>query len=534
MTSLDDNLPRTVGIGSFLSWGLVWLLIAILGAGLYFRDGIEALLLAWQTPEYSHGPIIPVLSAWMWLKELKAVPARPGPKSDRWPGMVLIVTALAFGALGTLANIGDIAAYGIILWIGGVILISFGWQDGRKFWPPVLHLVYMLPLPATIYYKVTTHLQFISSELGAWFLRQMSVPVYLDGNIIDLGITKLHVAEACSGLRYMFPIMSFSYVFAVLYRGPKWHKAVLLISAVPIAIVMNSLRIAMAGFIVQYYGLDWVEGFTHFFEGWVIFLSCILILFALAWLMLRLHPERMSLSEALDLDFSRVGEQFLRLRFMRPSVPLITAALIGLAALAGLMSLPDRGEQIPDREPFAVFPRTLGAWSQQGPHERLSASVEATLAADDYLQISLARRDSPFPVGLFIAWYQDQSKNGVHSPEVCLPGAGWEIAWIERIDIAPEIGADRAFHINRAIIQKGETRMMVYYWFQQKDRRIALDYAAKFWLMVDGVRTGRTDGALVRLTTLIGPEETDAAAAQRLSDALREVQYPLPRFVPEG
>ena len=80
----------------------------------------------------------------------------------------------------------------------------------------------------------------ISSELGVWFLRLLSVPVFLEGNIIDLGLYKLQVAEACSGLRYLFPIMSFSYVFCMLYSGPRWHKAVLLLSAVPLTVLMNS------------------------------------------------------------------------------------------------------------------------------------------------------------------------------------------------------------------------------------------------------------------------------------------------------
>jgi EpsI family protein len=94
-------------------------------------------------------------------------------------------------------------------------------------------------------------------------------------------------------------------------------------------------------------------------------------------------------------------------------------------------------------------------------------------------------------VGLFMAWYEDQSQGGVHSPEICLPGSGWEIAWLERTDIAAEMGTETPFNINRAIIQHGETRMMVYYWFQQGERRIAWDFAAKFYLMVDGIRPDR-------------------------------------------
>lgn len=76
--------------------------------------------------------------------------------------------------------------------------------------------------------------------------------------------------------------------------------------------------------------------------------------------------------------------------------------------------------------------------------------------------------------------------------------------------------------------------MMVYYWFEQKGRRIAWDFAAKFWLMVDGIRTGRTDGALVRLTTRIMPNETDAAAEDRLRAMMDPLMEPLPKFIPSG
>jgi EpsI family protein len=128
----------------------------------------------------------------------------------------------------------------------------------------------------------------------------------------------------------------------------------------------------------------------------------------------------------------------------------------------------------------------LGAWEQAGPPERLEDSIAAGLGADDYHSVILPRPQEP-NVGLFMAWYEDQSQGGVHSPEICLPGSGWEIAWLERTDIAADMGTDTPFNINRAIIQHGETRMMVYYWFQQGERRIAWDFAAKFYLMVDGI-----------------------------------------------
>ena len=529
--SLFSNTTRS--LGTINTRGLFWLLVATIAAGFFFSNGLRALWVAWQLPEYSHGPLIPVLSALLFLRHMKEIPIDPGPKKNRWPGLVLVVFSLIFGGLGILAGIDDIVAYALILWVGGMFLISWGWSIGWRFWPGVVHLALMLPLPGVIYYKTTTYLQFVSSELGVWFLKILSVPVFLDGNIIDLGVTRLHVAEACSGLRYMFPILSFSYIFAALYQGPGWHRVLLLVSAAPIAILMNSIRIAVAGIIVQQYGNDWLEGFTHFFEGWVIFLACILMLFGLARLLLLIHPQRPTLTEALDLNTDNIMPQLSRLQYVRPSKAMIGAALAAVLALGGMTAMPERGGIAPERDQFALFPRSFGEWQQDGPRIILTEGVARNLGADDYHQITLTSPDAAAPVGLFMAWYDDQTKGGVHSPEICLPGGGWEIAWLERTDVTAQMGSATPFSLNRAIIQQGDVRMMVYYWFQQRERRIASDFAAKFWLMVDGIKSGRTDGALIRLTTLIAPGEIDALAEARLRDVLEGILPILPQFIPE-
>ena len=148
-------------------------------------------------------------------------------------------------------------------------------------------------------------------------------------------------------------------------------------------------------------------------------------------------------------------------------------------------------------------------------------------------QVQLSNPEAAAPVGFFAAWYDDQSDGGTHSPEVCLPGAGWEIAWLERVDIAPELGLDAPFQLNRAVIQKGQVRMIGYYWFEQQGRHIAWDFAAKFWLFWNGITEGRTDGAMVRLLTPIGPDESDQDAEKRLQSVFLETIDVLPRFMPE-
>ena len=203
-----------------------------------------------------------------------------------------------------------------------------------------------------------------------------------------------------------------------------------------------------------------------------------------------------------------------------------------MVSAVGLFQVtPERDRTLPARTPFAAMAQEIGDW-QRSVHLPFDRATEITLAADDYYNVNLTNGSDQPPVGLFMAWYADQSADGVHSPEICLPGAGWEIAWLERTDIGAQIDVGRDFNINRAIIQKGETRMLVYYWFEQKGRKVAWDFAAKMWLIVDGVQTGRTDGGIVRLTTLIAREETDAQAESRLMDVLVALQDDVPRFIP--
>ena len=512
-------------------FGMFCLVIAVLAATLFFWAGIDELLEAWQLPEYSHGPLIPILSGLLFLRQLKTFPVNDGPVHDRFPGVIILVVAVLLGAGGRLIGIDDIVAYALILWVGAMLLISFGWATGKHFWPPVVHLVFMLPLPGALYYAVSTYLQGVSSELGVYFVQMLGIPVYLEGNIIDLGVYKLHVAEACSGLRYLFPILSFSYIFAVLYQGPILHKALLLISAAPITVFMNSVRIAIAGWIVNNYGMEHVEGFSHFFQGWVIFISCVLILFVFAWLLVKLRRDRIGLIQALDLETEGLGTQAKRIGLVRPSVALIFAAVLVGGLAAGWQALPKREAAVVERDPLVLFPPKVGDWAATA-HGALDPAIENALNADDYLSATLAQAGMAQNVELFIAWYRDQSTGGVHSPEVCLPGAGWEIAKLEQIEVAANGRPDAPFSLNRAIIQKGVSRMLVYYWYEQQGERTASMYAAKMHLMMGKLRDGRDDSAIVRLITPIGEDESAQDAEARLQDSMQALLDKLPRFVP--
>lgn len=509
--------------------GPFWFLLALLAAALVFAEGLLSLGEAWATPEYSHGPIIPLLSFWLFLREMRFVPPTAAPITDRRPGLLALLFALLVGVLGNLVRIPDIVTYGFILWIGGMILIAFGARRGIFFWPSVLHLVFMLPLPNFLYWQLSIKLQLISSEIGVAVIALLGIPVYLDGNVIDLGSYQLQVAEACSGLRYLFPIMSFSYITALLYRGPFWHRALIFLAAAPITVAMNAFRIGVIGILVESYGIGQAEGFLHVFEGWVIFLACVGLLLLLATILQRLSPEPRPLHEALDLDFSGLHHQIARFGRIAPSAALIAAALAASGVALALHLAPARGEAQVRREPLVLFPRQVAGWA--GQSQLLAPEIEAVLQAEDYHAAQYADAAEAAPVDLFVAWYRSQTDgSGIHSPQICLPAGGWEVSGWRQALVRPPGRAP--FAVNRAEIRKGLERQLVYYWFEGRGRRLTGEYAAKFWALWDSVAAERSDGALVRLVTPIGPGESEAEAAARLDRFLGGIFDTLPRFVP--
>jgi len=534
MSDASFHKPSSgLALGRINPAGLFWVAALVVTALPVFWLGFVSLGRAWVTPEYSHGPLIPLISLYLFLRELRQAPL-PDPEApvNRWPGIAIIVFGLLFGIFGNLVRIPDLVTYAFIIWVGGVVLTVMGWDRGRRHQLPVLHLIFMLPLPQFLYWQMTIFLQLVSSEIGVWLIKLFGIPVFLEGNVIDLGVYKLQVAEACSGLRYLFPILSFSYLFAILYRGPFWHKAVMFAMAAPLTVLMNSFRIGMIGVLVNSYGIGQAEGFLHFFEGWVIFGACIGILFLMAVLLQRLTPSPLGLRDTIDLDFDGLGAQAGRILRIIPARGMAIAAVLTALMTAAFVFTPaPERVQVP-RDSFVLFPTEIGEW--QGFTTPLEPDVAEVLGATDYVNATYQAPGVASYVNFFAAWYEKQTEgSGIHSPEVCLPVGGWEVFSIDATPISIPGTVYGDFSVNRAVIQKGLSRQLVYYWFEQRGKRMTNDYAAKASVVYDSLTMGRTDGAMVRFVTPILEGETEAEADARMQGFMAELLPRLPNFIPE-
>jgi EpsI family protein len=184
---------------------------------------------------------------------------------------------------------------------------------------------------------------------------------------------------------------------------------------------------------------------------------------------------------------------------------LLAAAIIVAAGMyASGASAPER---LPSRETLATTPVSLQGW--QGRDVALDDDVLAQLGVDDYINRRYMAADAP-PVGLYVGYYASQRQGDtIHSPQNCLPGAGWRPVSAERTTV--DLGG-RTIPVNRFIIQKGLDRQAVFYWYQGRSRVVASEFANKGWLMLDAARLRRTDGGLVRAITPVA-STPDAAFA---------------------
>ncbi|WP_278924229.1 VPLPA-CTERM-specific exosortase XrtD [Pseudophaeobacter profundi] len=531
-TARSISVPAEAS-GNRLQPGGIFLVLLFVVSLPIFWMAMVSLAEVWVTPEYSHGPLIPLISLYLFLRELRdKQPLPAGTLVDRRPGIYVIVAALLFGILGNLAYVPDLVSYAMVIWVGGVVLLCFGWAEGRRHQMPVLHLIFMLPLPQILYWKLTIFLQGISSELGVWFIKLAAVPVYLDGNIIDLGPYKLQVAEACSGLRYLFPILSFSYLTAILYRGPYWHKVLIFALAAPLTVFMNAFRIGIIGVLVNSYGIEQADGFLHFFEGWVIFGACVGLLFLTAVLLQRFSGSKKSLSEVIDMDFEGLGSQASKAFAIAANRSFVLALTCSLLISSAFVFISPSDSQSPTRDTFALFPLRVDGWS--GFTESLDPDIEEVLGATDYINAAYTQPGQSAPVEFFAAWYHTQTEGeGIHSPEVCLPNGGWEIYSLEQHQVSMPDTVYKTFSVNRAVVEKGLDRQLVYYWFEQRGVRMTNDVTAKLSVVKDTLIRGRSDGAMVRFVTRISHDETEQQAADRLEALMLPALKLLPRYIPE-
>jgi len=499
--------------------------VLLLLIALLYWTILAALFGQWRhDPNFQHGVFVPAFALFvLWQTRHKLKRVRPAPS---WAGVPIIAFALMVLVLGVLGAELFLSRVSLLLLLAGLIVLFLGWDFFRAVLFPWAVLFLMIPIPQIVLQNVTFPLQILASKLATGLLREIHVPVLREGNVITIAAMKLEVVAACSGIRSLLSLVTLAVIYGYLMEQRPWVRAVLACSAVPIAVLANGFRIFGTGLMGQYWGPEKAEGFFHSFSGWLIFVVSLIMLFALHGLITRIWKVEGSKGQPASSGTPAPVEP-------RPKQNSALARL-GVAAalmLATTIALHARSqtELVPDRTPLSALPRSFNGWVGQDYH--LDEETLDILGPGEFLARTYdAPENAQPPADLFIAYYPSQRATETpHSPDHCLPGAGWTPTLRQVVQLP---GPDGPIPANRYVVSKAGDRQLVLYWFQAHGRAVSSGYWSKYYLALDSIRLNRSDGALVRLMTPMYAKESPEAAQARLWSFGSQVVPLLDQYIP--
>lgn len=265
-----------------------WAALLVLGIGfgvLYWQPFATLLRDWWQDPEAGHGLLLgPLALILAWRRGIRA-DARPA----RALGLVALLGAVLLRHVSGLAVELFTMRLSLLAAVIGLIVYFYGVRQAVHWWLPLLLLLLSIPLPAVVVGSLALPLQFQASRLGAALMTWRHVPVHLAGNIIQLPGRTLFVTEACSGLRSLTALLALGVLIAGIWLRSPWLRGLLILAALPVAVLLNGIRVFLTGFLVFFVSPQLGEGFMHLTEGLGIFIAAFALLGGIAWLLTRLE-----------------------------------------------------------------------------------------------------------------------------------------------------------------------------------------------------------------------------------------------------
>ncbi len=505
---------------------IVHCLLILLALAATYANTAVGLFHIWATNEdYSYAFLIPIMSAYLIWERRQEL--RRTSVSTNWVGGILFVFFILVSAYGILGSSPSAVRPAIPLIILAITLFCFGKQIFKIMLFPLALLIFMIPLPTMYGALVGVHLKRISTVLGELILRMAGITVFVEGNVIDLGVTQLQVVDACSGLRYVLPLLCVGVIFAYFFEKVRWRQVVIAVSTIPIAIITNGIRIGATGILAERYGSDVAQGFFHGFSGWLIFMFAFALLFVLHFIIRTLFgktkKQESSKSDIHTLpSLKKSGSNTL-------AVSIVTLSLIAMALLSyRVTAFPP----LKLKTGLSAFPLSMVSWN--GKPEQIDPEMIAASGAEDAFN-GIYRNPKGDVVSLYIGYRSSpfgESENFFHSPNVCLPSSGWETleTSTHRISGMPHFGT---ITVRRMLIRKLGTRRLVYFWFQTKSRASHDVNINRFHLSLHAIMQDNTYDLFIRSITPVKADETIVDAEKRMDRFVRDMMSTLLIFIKE-
>jgi len=248
----------------------------------------------WNDPEAGHGLLlVPLAFVLAWRRGLD-----PAATAHHTLGLSVLGVAVVVRYVAALAADPFLSRVTMFLALAALVIYAWGLRQVVAWWLPAALLALSVPLPEVVLGSIALPLQLKASSLGAALLSWRGLPVHLDGNVIRLPGHDLFVTEACSGLRSLTALLSIGVLLGgVLLRHPVSRIAIIAL-AIPVAIVVNGVRVFITGFLVAFVDPSLADGFTHITEGWLLFLVAFAILAVITLGVVRIERRVLDTSDS--------------------------------------------------------------------------------------------------------------------------------------------------------------------------------------------------------------------------------------------
>jgi exosortase D (VPLPA-CTERM-specific) len=474
--------------------------------------------------DYSYAPIIPLIIAYLIWERRKDIISKPIGTS--WTGAPFFILFLVISIYGILGSSPSAVRPAMPLIILSITLFCFGREVFKVLAFPLSLFIFMIPLSTTFQATVGVFLKSVSTKLGEQLLRICSVPVFVEGNVIDLGVTKLQVVDACSGFRFVLPLLAMGVMFSYFFEKVRWKQILLTVITIPIAIVANGMRIGITGILTQHYGAEAAEGFFHGFSGWVFFMFAFASLFIIHYLLKKLFkdPEKNIQNREKVENGSSVN-----------SSNNITAVIICVSflILTGLLSLNSKNlPHIDIKDGITSFPLSFNVW--KGKAEELDPEIIKLSGAENSFNATYEDTSNHI-VSLYIGYRGSpfvESENFFHSPSVCLPSSGWKTLASQKhaVNNVQKFGK---IIVQAMLVDKLGQKQLVYFWFQTK-RRISNNINInRYHLALHAIQRDNTYDLFIRPIMPVMPDEKLEDAEKRMDQFVRDMMGTLIPFLKE-
>jgi exosortase D (VPLPA-CTERM-specific) len=469
----------------------------------------------WSNNMYSYGFLIPFISLYLvWIRRERLLNIPPVPSTLK--GSILFSAGLLMFVVGQVGGILSVQELSLIVTLLGSVLLILGASAFKVLWFPVAYLIFMIPIWEIVTDPLHLPFQLFSATIGVKLLQSVGIPVYQQGIYMELPNITLEVARACSGVNYLIAVIAIGIPQAYLFlKG--WTKRVLLVGfAVTIAVLSNGLRVALIGFL-SYHGLGGdIHGPYHVLQGLFVSMVGYAALFGGLWVLTRTsssNPLKMIQDKGPASDSIPQNEK----------VHFIGWSLTLLFLLGGSYALVHQPRSIPLRAEIVNFPMEIGEW--QGKARESEFQVYKKLGVDQELSRAYSSASGD-KLNLYVGYfaYQRQGKEMISYQTDDLHRE----ASIRKLDLFPH----RPVEINQVVQRGGKYKREVLFWYDLNGRIVADKSKAKAWMVWDGLTRGRTNGAVVILSSEWSIDGVLSEDPNARDAFVREVLRTLKRYLP--